>query len=100
MSHEKYEEYQDCIAACHACAVACNHCAAACLQEPHVKDMVRCIGLDSDCAQACQLAAAPDPALTALLDAQDVDFRLHERWLYEAEPVESACPSTTIVVSG
>ena len=58
MSHEKYEEYQDCIAACHACAVACNHCAAACLQEPSVKDMVRCIGLDTDCAQACQMAIA------------------------------------------
>ena len=58
MSHEKYEEYQDCIAACHACAVACNHCEAACLQEPDVKMLVRCIGLDSDCAQICQLATA------------------------------------------
>ncbi len=58
MSHEKYEEYQDCIAACHACAVACNHCAAACLQEPDVKALVRCIGLDTDCAQICQLAIA------------------------------------------
>jgi hypothetical protein len=56
MSHEKYEEYQDCIAACHACVVACNHCAASCLQEPHVEHMVRCIALDSDCAQICQLA--------------------------------------------
>ena len=58
MSHEKYEEYQECIAACHACAVACNHCAACCLQEPDVKAMVRCIGLDTDCAQICHLAAA------------------------------------------
>jgi uncharacterized protein DUF326 len=58
MSHEKYEEYQDCIAACHACVVACNHCAACCLQEADVKRMVRCIGLDMDCAQACQLAIA------------------------------------------
>lgn len=58
MSHEKYEEYQDCIAACHACLVACNHCAASCLQEPDVKAMVRCIALDTDCAQACQLAIA------------------------------------------
>ena len=58
MSHEKYEDYQDCIAACHACVVACNHCAASCLQEPHVEHMVGCIGLDSDCAQACQLAVA------------------------------------------
>lgn len=56
MSHEKYQEYQDCIAACHACSVACNHCAAACLQEPDVKAMARCIGLDLDCAQMCLLA--------------------------------------------
>ncbi|MDE2605725.1 MAG: four-helix bundle copper-binding protein [Burkholderiales bacterium] len=58
MSHEKYEDYQDCIAACHACVVACNHCAASCLQEPHVGELVTCIGLDTDCAQACQLAIA------------------------------------------
>lgn len=56
MSHEKYEDYQDCIAACHACAVACNHCAACCLQEPDVTAMARCIALDSDCAQICELA--------------------------------------------
>jgi hypothetical protein len=58
MSHEKYEEYQDCIAACHACAVACNHCAASCLQEPHVDEMRRCIALDTDCAQVCLLAVS------------------------------------------
>ena len=58
MSHEKYEEYQECIAACHACAVACNHCAACCLQEPDAKSMARCIALDSDCAQICELAVA------------------------------------------
>jgi hypothetical protein len=73
MSHEKYEEYQECIAACHACAVACNHCAACCLQEPDVKSMARCIALDSDCAQICELAVAfmsggseYSPALCAL----------------------------------
>jgi hypothetical protein len=58
MSHEKYEEYQACIVACHACVVACNHCAACCLQEPDVKMLVRCIGLDMDCAQVCEVAAA------------------------------------------
>jgi hypothetical protein len=73
MSHEKYEEYQDCIAACHACAVACNHGAACCLQEPDVKSMARCIALQSDCAQICELAVAfmsggsdHSPALCAL----------------------------------
>ena len=58
MSHEKYEEYQDCIAACHACLVACNHCAASCLQEPQVQEMARCVALDSDCAQICGLAVS------------------------------------------
>jgi hypothetical protein len=58
MSHEKYEDYQDCIAACNACIVACNHCAACCLQEPDVKAMAQCIALDSDCAQVCQLAVS------------------------------------------
>jgi hypothetical protein len=58
MSHEKYEEYQDCITACFGCVVACNHCAACCLQEPHVEHMRGCIALDSDCAQICSLAIA------------------------------------------
>jgi hypothetical protein len=58
MSHEKYEDYQDCIAACHACVVACNHGAASCLQEPDLKAMSTCIALDTDCAQICQLALA------------------------------------------
>jgi hypothetical protein len=58
MSHEKYEDYQECIGACHTCIVACNHCAACCLQEADVKQLARCIGLDSDCAQICQLAVS------------------------------------------
>jgi len=49
---------QDCIAACNACAVACLHCAASCLQEPDVKMMARCIALDTDCAQLCQLSVS------------------------------------------
>lgn len=55
MSHEKY---RSCIEACYACAEACNHCVASCLQEPDVKAMSRCIALDIDCAQICELAAA------------------------------------------
>jgi hypothetical protein len=58
MSHEKYLEYQSCIVACMNCVVACNHCAACCLQEPDVKMLAACIGLDMDCAQVCQVAAA------------------------------------------
>ena len=53
-----HQNYQSCIDACNACAVACNHCAASCLQEQDVKMMARCIALDVDCAEICQLAAA------------------------------------------
>lgn len=58
MSHEKYEDYQDCIVACQYCVVACNHCAACCLQESDVKMMAQCIALDTDCSQICNLAVA------------------------------------------
>ncbi len=47
-----------CIEACDQCAMACNYCASACLQEDDVKMMARCIALDMDCAQICQLASA------------------------------------------
>lgn len=52
------EKYQACIDACNQCATACNYCASACLQEDDVKMMARCIALDIDCAQICQLASA------------------------------------------
>ena len=54
MPHQKFAS---CIEACYACAEACNHCAASCLQEQDVKMMARCIALDIDCAQICELAA-------------------------------------------
>ena len=40
------------------CADACNTCLAACLNEEEVKKMTKCIRLDMDCAQICQLTAA------------------------------------------
>ena len=36
---------------------SCENCATACLQEGDVKMMVRCIGLDRDCADICALTA-------------------------------------------
>lgn len=57
-SHEKYEDWQECITAAQYCVVECNHCAACCLQEPDVKMMARCIALDTDCSQICNLAIA------------------------------------------
>lgn len=50
-------KFRACIDACNACAEACNACAVACLQEPDPKPMARCIALDIDCAEICQLAA-------------------------------------------
>lgn len=49
--------YHPCIEACVACWVACEMCSDACLHEDNVKEMVRCIALDRDCAGACRLAA-------------------------------------------
>ena len=47
-----------CLQACNECAAACLHCATACLQEADPKPMTRCIALDLECADMCQLAAA------------------------------------------
>ena len=58
MSQDRLSRYLDCIAACNACAVACQHCASMCLQDPDVKMMARCIALDLDCAQLCQVSVA------------------------------------------
>jgi hypothetical protein len=55
MSHQ---ENQSCIEACVKCAQECEHCGDACLGEKSVGDMVHCIRLDRDCAQACWMAAA------------------------------------------
>src|SRR5574343_220500 len=52
------QHFVTCIQACYECAKACHHCAASCLQEPDIKAMARCIALDRDCAQVCELAAA------------------------------------------
>lgn len=40
-----------------ACMLACENCASACLREDNVKDMVRCISLDRDCADICAQSA-------------------------------------------
>lgn len=58
MSKEEFEQYQGCIAACHACIVACNHFEACALQEPDVSKLRAAIGLASDCSQLCGVAVA------------------------------------------
>lgn len=61
-----YQKYQGIIDACNKCAVACLHCASSCLQEDDVKMLARCILLDQQCADICQM--------TARMMARDSDF--------------------------
>jgi hypothetical protein len=42
-----------CIEECFACAMTCTSCADACLAEEDVKELVRCIRLNLDCADVC-----------------------------------------------
>lgn len=53
MSHELNQRLMDALA---RCAAECSHCATACLQEQDVKMLERCIKLDLDCAEICELA--------------------------------------------
>lgn len=39
------------------CALVCEACAAACLNEDDVEMMTRCIELDRDCADLCELTS-------------------------------------------
>lgn len=52
------EQLQNCIEECLKCMVICNQCYKACLSEGHAGHMSRCIQLDRDCADICQLAAS------------------------------------------
>jgi len=51
-----HQQYSSGVEACVHCAIACRHCSAACLKEPDVKSLARCIGLNADCAYACDFA--------------------------------------------
>ncbi len=44
----------ECLRACHDCAASCTVCADACLAEDMVKELVRCIRLNLDCADVCE----------------------------------------------
>lgn len=45
-----------CLEACVECVVACEMCSDACLDEKNVAELVMCIRLDRDCAEACAAA--------------------------------------------
>ena len=53
-----HQENQSLLEALNNCAAECNHCATACLDEQDVKMLARCIKLDLDCADICQLTAS------------------------------------------
>ena len=53
-----HKQNQTLIEALNNCAAECNHCATACLDEQDVKMLARCIKLDIDCADVCQLTAS------------------------------------------
>ena len=46
-----------CIQACLDCSQTCNACADACLAEEMVADLRRCIRLNLDCADLCEVSA-------------------------------------------
>lgn len=52
-----HKEFADTISILNDCAAACNHCFNACLNEKDVNMVTRCISLDRDCADICQLTA-------------------------------------------
>jgi hypothetical protein len=69
-----------CIQACYECAQCCTACADACLGEDGVADLVRCIRLNLDCADACAATGSMLSRQTApnwtLLRAQVESCRL------------------------
>jgi hypothetical protein len=66
-----------CIDECFDCAVTCTSCADACLGENDVQELVRCVRLNLDCADACDATGriltrqtAPDlDLLRAMIEA-------------------------------
>ena len=40
------------------CSMECNNCYNACLQEEDIKMMVKCIRLDRNCADICDMTAS------------------------------------------
>jgi hypothetical protein len=54
MHHERFETV---INALNQCAEDCLHCENSCLEEENVKNLVRCIKLDRECAEICLFTA-------------------------------------------
>ena len=54
MSHERNQRLIEVLT---KCAAECSHCATACLKEQDIKMLERCIRLDLDCAELCEITA-------------------------------------------
>jgi hypothetical protein len=53
-----------CIEECYSCGQTCTSCADECLGEENVKSLTRCIGLNLDCADVCNIAGRIATRLT------------------------------------
>lgn len=53
-----------CIEECYSCAQTCTSCADACLGEENVKSLTRCIRLNLDCTDICNIAGRIATRLT------------------------------------
>src|SRR6266446_2200823 len=47
---------QACIAACKTCQAASSACINACINNPRVREMLRCVALNRDCGLFCNTA--------------------------------------------
>ena len=50
-------KFAGCIEACLDCQAACQECQTACIDNPQVKEMLRCILLSRDCGLFCHTTA-------------------------------------------
>ena len=53
-----HEQNSSLLQALKDCSVECNHCYHACFQEEDLKMMAKCIQLDRNCADICDLTAS------------------------------------------
>jgi hypothetical protein len=51
-------EHTEILRELNACVTLCNYCYSACLNEKEVSLFARCIELDRECAEICQLTAS------------------------------------------
>lgn len=58
MDENQMMSRQSCMDACMRCAAECYRCFSMCLEEPDVKERIRCVKSLIGCARLCELSAA------------------------------------------